>query len=117
MTYGEKIKKARKEAGLTQAELANKCGLAAITIQQYERNLREPKIEALRKIAEALGMPSPAYFVFDPIPDETEKSPAPDEGEADRIMEFMRSLPKDRLRGILVALGAPEEVLAELDQK
>ena len=39
------------------------------------------------------------------------------EREVSRVMSFLEGLPPDRLRGILLALGAPEEVLSELDQK
>lgn len=56
MTTGENIKKYRKEAHLTQKELAAKCGLAAITIQQYERGAREPHLETVIKISKALGV-------------------------------------------------------------
>lgn len=56
MNIGETIKNIRKDQGLTQKELAEKTGLALITIQQYERNVREPKLESIKKIAEALGV-------------------------------------------------------------
>ena len=48
------IKDARKERSMTQAELAQKVGLATITIRQYENGAREPKFDTLRKIAQAL---------------------------------------------------------------
>lgn len=53
-TTGERIKKARKDAGLTQAELAQACEVATITIQQYERDKRMPNQEMLRIIADKL---------------------------------------------------------------
>lgn len=56
MTTGENIKKYRNKAHLTQKELAAKCGLAAITIQQYERGAREPHLETVIKISKALGV-------------------------------------------------------------
>lgn len=56
MTVGERIKEARKKAGLKQSELAEKLGVAVITIGQYERNQREPRIEQLQRIADALGI-------------------------------------------------------------
>lgn len=56
MSYGENIKAARKAAKLTQEELAKRCGMATITIGQYERNLREPRQEQLQSIASALGI-------------------------------------------------------------
>lgn len=39
---------------MTQAELAQKVGLATITIRQYESGAREPKFDTLRKISQAL---------------------------------------------------------------
>ena len=56
MTIGERIKAARNNAMLTQAQLAEKCGLAAITIHQYESGKRQPRLEQLAKIARAMGL-------------------------------------------------------------
>ena len=56
MSIGTQIKAARNRAGLTQKELAAKAGVAAITIQQYERDVREPKLEQLQRIADALDV-------------------------------------------------------------
>ena len=56
MGYGQNIKAARKMAGLTQAQLAKKCGIATITIRQYESEKREPRLAQLECIAKALGI-------------------------------------------------------------
>lgn len=55
MSTGERIKAARNKAGLKQSELAEKLGVAVITIGQYERGKRQPRLEQLRRIAIALG--------------------------------------------------------------
>lgn len=55
-TIGENIRNARKNAKLTQETLAEKAGIATITLRQYENGKRQPKIEPLRKIASALGL-------------------------------------------------------------
>lgn len=57
MIYGSLIKKARSRAQLTQEQLAKRCGLATITIRQYESGKREPRKEQLEKIAKALEIP------------------------------------------------------------
>lgn len=54
MSVGQNIKKARKKAGMTQKELAQKLGLSFQSIAQWENDLRNPKVETLRKIANAL---------------------------------------------------------------
>lgn len=56
MTTGQRIKKARKEAGLTQAQLAEKLGVPFQSISQWERDLRKPKPETLLRIADALSI-------------------------------------------------------------
>lgn len=55
MSVGGQIRKARKKAGLKQSELAEKLGVAVITIGQYERNQRQPRYDQLQRIAAALG--------------------------------------------------------------
>ena len=57
MTIGERIKAARKKAGLTQKQLGEKMGISYQAVAQWENDLRNPKIETLRAIANALGVP------------------------------------------------------------
>lgn len=44
----------RKEKGLTQVELAEKLGVQQSTISHIENELRDPSVELLFKLAEAL---------------------------------------------------------------
>ena len=57
MTTGERIKEARKRAGMTQAQLSEKSGIAAISIHQYEAGKRQPQIERLLRVASVLNVP------------------------------------------------------------
>ena len=57
MSIGENIKNARKKAGLTQKELAEKMGSTQQNLAQYESGKRNPKLETLNKIAGALEIP------------------------------------------------------------
>jgi transcriptional regulator with XRE-family HTH domain len=54
-TLGENIQSARKAVGLTQKELAEKIGVVHRTVQQYELNKREPRLETLGEIANVLN--------------------------------------------------------------
>ena len=56
MTIGESIQQARKKAGLSQRDLGLKLCVSGSMIGQYENNLRRPKAETIRKIAEALNI-------------------------------------------------------------
>lgn len=74
MTIGQKIKATRKNAGLTQKELAQKMGLSFQSIAQWENDLRKPKIETLKKIAVALECPIDTFTADDLI----EEIPSPE---------------------------------------
>lgn len=50
------IKKFRKAAGLRQAELAKKIGVAQNSVASYESGTRKPEVQNVPKIAKALGV-------------------------------------------------------------
>ena len=54
MTIGEKIKKLRKENGLTQKQLSELTDIPVRTIQRYEAGDFNPKMKSITKIADAL---------------------------------------------------------------
>jgi len=54
MNTGEKIKKLRKEKGLTQLQLAEKCGMYDSGIRRIENSDKTPTMTTLNKIARAL---------------------------------------------------------------
>ena len=57
MTFGEKLRRARREKGLTQAELANQAGLGLRTIIAYEKGETYPqKHSTYQTLAEILGV-------------------------------------------------------------
>lgn len=57
MSIGEKIKTIRSEKGITQRELAERLFTTQQNLAQYENNKRKPKIDTLRRIADALEVP------------------------------------------------------------
>lgn len=58
MTIGEKIRTIRKEKGMTQKQLADRCKMADSAIRKYESNQVVPKMEMVERIANALGVPA-----------------------------------------------------------
>ena len=54
MNFSDRLKEARKNAGLTQAQLSKKLGITAQSYSQYETGKRNPKFETVKKIAMAL---------------------------------------------------------------
>lgn len=63
MVFRDRLKEKRLAAGMTQAELAEKVGVSARTIQNYEMGTRKPRnLEVIQKIAEALRT-TPDYLL------------------------------------------------------
>ena len=63
MVFKDRLKEKRLEAGMTQTELAEKAGVSARTIQNYEMGTRKPRnLEVIQKIAEALQT-TPDYLL------------------------------------------------------
>lgn len=56
MGIGQNIKRARINNRLSQSELADKVGITRISIGHYERDIRLPPIETLKKISKALNI-------------------------------------------------------------
>ena len=56
MTIGQKIKKIRKQKGLSRKQLAYMCDMSDFTIRGYELGSRTPSLKQLEKIAASLGV-------------------------------------------------------------
>lgn len=56
MTIGENIRQARKNQGLSRADLAAKAEISVITLANAENGKRTPHAKTLRLIADALGV-------------------------------------------------------------
>lgn len=62
--FGQKMQKVRKEAGVSQEELAAKLAMHRTYIGMIERGERNPTIRTLYKIAKALKVPSAELLPF-----------------------------------------------------
>jgi transcriptional regulator with XRE-family HTH domain len=67
MPLGERIRQLRKEAGLSQAELAEKIGADPGRVSRYEAGRITPSAEALVRLAEMLNI-SIDHLLVDGIP-------------------------------------------------
>ena len=56
MALGDRIREARKSAGLTQGQLASMVGIGKSTLSGYEHDGREPTMQILAKIMDVLGV-------------------------------------------------------------
>lgn len=74
MSTGERIKALRREKGLSQVELAARAGIAVNSLRLYEAGKREPKVDAITKLAKALGVTKQELLGWSREPDELDET-------------------------------------------
>ena len=61
-SLGERLRRLRSQAGLSQRELARRAGVTNATISQVEQDRVSPTVASLHKIVAALGLSLSAFF-------------------------------------------------------
>ena len=74
MSFGERLRTARKSKGYTQEQLAEIIGVAKSTLTGYERGNREPNVLKIHALAKALDVD--ANFLLTPPPTPDNEKPA-----------------------------------------
>ena len=62
MTFGEKLRQARKAAGMTQKDLAQAVDLKHNAVINWEKGISSPDPETIRRLCEILRMPPNFFF-------------------------------------------------------
>jgi len=52
----ERLKELREEKGISQVHLAKEIGIYQATISKYEKGLREPDFQTLKKLCDFFGV-------------------------------------------------------------
>ncbi len=66
--FGQRVKRVRLAARITQERLADSVGVTIETISNIERGVYGPSFDTLEKIAAALNTPVHELFVFSDTP-------------------------------------------------
>ena len=72
MNFNEKIRKLRKERGLTCAQVAKSCDVSEVTMWQWENGFYKPKYEKLLKLSHLFNC-SLDYLIKDDEDEQTEE--------------------------------------------
>ena len=62
MTFGEKLRQARKAAGMTQKELAQAVELKHNAVSNWEKGISSPDPDTIRRLCSILRMPPNFFF-------------------------------------------------------
>lgn len=85
MSLGERIRAARKAAGLTQVEAARRANIAVNTLRLYEAGKRQPRIKQLYAIASALDTTPEVLLGLDDVMRQIQEETQVDE-DRDRVL-------------------------------
>lgn len=91
----EKLRQARKAAGLTQLQVAKAIGVTESTYCGYETGKRQPDPMKISAIASVLGVSGD--FLLDINIPENEKTPAPESGLDAELLRSLMSLTPDEV--------------------
>jgi transcriptional regulator with XRE-family HTH domain len=64
MTFGERLRKIRKEKGIKQGELAGRIGIAQYVLSRYEHNLTVPTLTSIEWLCIALEVTATELLGF-----------------------------------------------------
>lgn len=65
-TIGSKIRYERQKAGLTQEQLAGRCGICSSNLRKYETGKQIPKFQMVERIADALEVSYTKFLEVEP---------------------------------------------------
>ena len=117
MNVGERIRAARKQAGMTLEEVADKLGIAGQSVAQWETGRRKPKYGTLQRIADALQIPIES-LLLDQMEDgykadslKLEEARMEREAQFNKDMDDLRKIQKERDKILLEADKAALEAI------
>ncbi len=74
--FGSYLRSLRTKAGLSQEELADRAGIHVTYLSGVERGLRNPSIRNVRRLAQAMEVPTKELFSFEESPFGSSDRPA-----------------------------------------
>ncbi|RGS72040.1 LexA family transcriptional regulator [Mitsuokella sp. AF21-1AC] len=101
-SIGEKIRNARKDAGMTQTELAQKTSLSRSYIGDIEKDRYNPSVATLQAIAKATDVPVESL-----LGGNTPTNPAPAQPPAQKITHYTYRIP------VVGRVAAGQPILAQ----
>ena len=110
--FAERLRELRKQKKLSQTELAQRVGLHYNHIGRYERGMSRPSADALKKVAEELGVSSD--YLLEGTPDQAAKARFEDR-DLLRLFQEVQQLDdhdKDVAKTLLDALVAKRRIQA-----
>lgn len=111
MEFGQRVKKLRIEAGLTQEDIAKKLGLSKTAVGAWENGRAKPRLDKMNKLSDLFGVPVSELLgerqvvgasKLVPLMGYTHMGEAVDEDTCDRMVEVPTSVAEAHPSGYCV---------------
>ncbi|MFY0583547.1 helix-turn-helix transcriptional regulator [Cystobacter fuscus] len=103
-SLGDTAREARKREGLTQADVAERIGVATEVYGRLERGLLMPSVPTLRRLCVTLGLAADALLALGPAepPAWARAAPPPEQEppQLRRLLRHLRKLSPEQLRAL-----------------
>ncbi len=64
MNLGYAIRSVRKQMGITQYELADKCSISQTSLSQIENGIKRPSNRTIKRVCEVLDVPESVIYIL-----------------------------------------------------
>jgi transcriptional regulator with XRE-family HTH domain len=107
VSIGTKLKALRLQAGLTQVQLAQACGVQQSVLTRYENDLKTPSAPRLAAVARALGVTVEEILDQTPLPEASEpRLHVHGNSREAKVQELFRKLDEETQRVVLKQMKA-----------
>jgi transcriptional regulator with XRE-family HTH domain len=118
VSIGIKLKALRLQAGLTQVQLAQACGVQQSVLTRYENDLKTPSAPRLAAVARALGVTVEEILDQTPLPEASEpKLHVHGNSRAAKIQDLFLQLDEETQRVVLKQVKALVQPTTDNDHK
>jgi transcriptional regulator with XRE-family HTH domain len=101
--FGQRVAAFRKQAGLTQAKLAEQLGVSVALIAYYERNTPNPTVDVVQRLATFFGVPASHLLDIEPTKRPGKRGPV---SEIEQRLAELQKLPRTKQRLLIRMLDA-----------
>lgn len=102
---GERIKRRRRELGISQERLAEILGVTYQQVQRYEKGVNKLNVENIQIIADALSVPVSYFFEPEKTSMIAERPSHYSPAEEDRLLKYFRKIKGSSSKNIVLQVA------------
>ncbi len=102
---GQRIKRRRRELGISQERLAEILSVTYQQVQRYEKGINKLNVENIQVIADALSVPVSYFFESDKASTVAERPSSFLPAKQDRLLKYFEKIKETRSKNIVLQVA------------